>query len=212
MESDSPFTYWVRHGETVWNVLGKYQGNHDSPLTAFGRQQALISARFLRRGGIRRLYTSPMRRAVETAAVFAEVLGLSEVRADDRLREIGYGQWEGLTQEEVRSRWPEQLRAWKRAPHLAAIPGAESLQLTRARLLDFSRDPTHWSKRDDGVAVITHAGCIRLLHLEQRRTGLAAFRNIRVPHASIWPVAMARHFQSSAAPILNKEPSTCASQ
>lgn len=211
MDSNSKFTYWIRHGETAWNALGRYQGHQDSPLTDLGRQQAIASARNLRDRGITRLYSSPLRRAFETAEIFAEVLKLKRVHADERLREIGYGEWEGLTQEEVRSRWPELLKAWKRTPHLAAIPGAESLQSARSRLLDFSQDASHWSNHKDVVSVITHAGCIRILHLERRHIGLAAFRTVHVPPASIWPMAMDESFRSSATPILGKGFSICAS-
>ncbi|MGC2812245.1 MAG: histidine phosphatase family protein [Bradyrhizobium sp.] len=103
--------YYIRHGETAWNAAGRFQGTRDIPLNALGRSQAVaageILAGLLARDG--RAATalpyvaSPLRRARLTMELVRDVLKLppADYHVDDRLREIGYGQWEGLTLPEM---------------------------------------------------------------------------------------------------------------
>src|SRR5689334_6378196 len=103
----APTVYYLRHGETEWNVLGRLQGAKDVPLNARGREQAVraagILADLLARDGRDRAklpyVSSPLSRARMTMELLRGTLGLpiSDYLLDDRLREIGYGSWEGLT-------------------------------------------------------------------------------------------------------------------
>ncbi|KAA9008957.1 histidine phosphatase family protein [Histidinibacterium aquaticum] len=99
----------IRHGETEWNRIGRWQGALDSPLTEKGRAQAHSMARALAALGIEgrthALLHSPQGRAMATALPIAEACGLEPV-PDERLREIGVGLWAGLTREEADARWP----------------------------------------------------------------------------------------------------------
>src|SRR4029453_14296582 len=95
-----------RHGETDWNRERRFQGHADTPLNDAGRAQAADLADSLTSERLVAVYTSPLRRAYETAALIAIRLGL-DVRPLDALREIHVGHWEGLTIEEVRERYPE---------------------------------------------------------------------------------------------------------
>ena len=88
----------VRHGETDWNRLGRWQGHSDTPLNARGREQARELAPQL--DGVDVVYSSDLARARETAEILAEELG-ADVRLDARLRERGFGAWEGLTAAEI---------------------------------------------------------------------------------------------------------------
>ena len=97
----------VRHGETDWNRDRRFQGRADQPLNETGRAQARELAESLRDEPVSVLYTSPLRRASETAEILAERLGL-EARPLDALLEIDVGTWEGLTIDDVRVRFPEQ--------------------------------------------------------------------------------------------------------
>lgn len=98
-----------RHGESEWNVQRRVQGQAPEAggLTAEGRRQAEQLARRLRNLGVDVLYTSDLRRSVETAEIVGAALGLAPV-ADPLWREFHMGLWQGLTVEEVRSRWPVQ--------------------------------------------------------------------------------------------------------
>jgi probable phosphoglycerate mutase len=126
--------YLARHGETVWNAEGRYQGRLDSPLTDTGRAQAEATALTMRERGIERLLCSPLGRARDTARAVETALGLgAEIDAD--LAESDIGRWEGLTRDEVEAAFPGEL-ARREANRLQyRPPGGESLvdMLVRAR-------------------------------------------------------------------------------
>jgi 2,3-bisphosphoglycerate-dependent phosphoglycerate mutase len=107
----------ARHGETDWNRENRFQGHADPPLNELGRKQSAKLAEALADEPIARVYTSPLRRARETAELVAERLGL-EIESLEALREIDVGSWTGLTREEVAERFPEAYARWlERAPH-----------------------------------------------------------------------------------------------
>ena len=102
----------VRHGETDWNRESRFQGHADTPLNEAGRAQSRDLAERLVAEQVTALYTSPLRRAAETAAIVGERLGLP-VRTSEPMREIDVGSWEGLTVDEVRARFPDEEKpAW----------------------------------------------------------------------------------------------------
>ena len=146
----------VRHGETDWNRERRYQGHADTPLNTAGRRQARELATIVRSDGLSAVYTSPLRRASETATIVAAELGL-EARELEALREIDVGDWQGLTVDEVRAQFPEQVAA---AWHSGWL-GGETYDELSARvlpaLLDLGR--RHARARVLGV---THAGPIRV--------------------------------------------------
>ena len=107
----------ARHGETDWNRENRFQGHADPPLNDLGREQSAELAARLAGEGIARVYTSPLRRASETAEIVARELGL-EVEHLEGLREIDVGAWSGLTRDEVAVRFPDEYALWlDRAPH-----------------------------------------------------------------------------------------------
>ncbi len=101
----------ARHGETDWNREGRFQGHADPPLNETGRAQATELAAELEGVELTAVYSSPLRRAVETAAVVAAEHGLEPV-AVDALREVDVGSWQGLTRAEIEARFPEQFARW----------------------------------------------------------------------------------------------------
>lgn len=106
-----------RHGETEWNTLGRRQGQMDSPLTARGRLQARENARrLLSNTALDKqvaVFSSPIGRAKDTALIILHELGLpiDMVTYDDRLKESSFGDWEGLTDDEVAARYPASWQA-----------------------------------------------------------------------------------------------------
>ncbi len=98
-----PGLYVLRHGQTEWNVAKRYQGRKDSPLTALGMEQAEAQGRILKRElGARKLpcFTSPQLRAFRTAEIALAAIG-QVAEPDDRLQEVGFGDWEGKTRAEI---------------------------------------------------------------------------------------------------------------
>ena len=92
--------YLVRHGQTVWNTLGKTQGHGNSPLTELGERQASELAEALKNYPIDMIYCSDLGRAVQTAEIVGSKLNI-EVEPTDLLREMGFGIWEGMPMKKI---------------------------------------------------------------------------------------------------------------
>lgn len=101
-----------RHGQTTWNAAGRFQGQLDSELSELGRSQAVAAAERLAGYHPDLIVASDLRRAADTAGALAAVTGLP-VGYDARLREISFGEWQGLTRDEIAERWPEEYRRWR---------------------------------------------------------------------------------------------------
>jgi probable phosphoglycerate mutase len=97
----------VRHGQSEWNAVGRWQGQQDPPLSDLGRRQARAAAATL--GAIDAVFASDLQRASETAAIIATDLGVLPIVVDPDLRERCAGEWEGLTRAEIERDWPGYL-------------------------------------------------------------------------------------------------------
>src|SRR3954465_8515375 len=93
----------VRHGQSTWNALGRWQGQADPPLSDLGRDQARAAARAL--GAMDAVFAPDLHRATETAHIIATDLGIGPVLIDERLRERDAGEWSGLTRDEIHERY-----------------------------------------------------------------------------------------------------------
>ena len=123
----------VRHGQTEWNRVERFRGRADVPLNESGLAQAEATGKRVAAGWRpTAVYTSPLSRAVKTAEAVARHAALP-VLVHPGLADIDYGEWQGLTPDEARSRWPDMVEAWYSAPHTAQIPGGETLAGLRAR-------------------------------------------------------------------------------
>jgi ribonuclease H / adenosylcobalamin/alpha-ribazole phosphatase len=123
--ADPTTTILLRHGDTRLSPEHRFSGQRDIPLSADGVRQAEAAARRLATGvPIHAVVSSPLQRAVATAAIAAGELGLTAAVEDD-LRETDFGEWEGFTLAEIQQRWPAVAAAWRRDPEQAP-PGGES--------------------------------------------------------------------------------------
>lgn len=153
--------YLIRHGETPWNVEGRYQGQLDPPLNERGHRQARAAAERLAPIGFDVIYSSDLARARQTAEALAELIGLP-VHVDPRLREIHQGVWQGVLIDEIRARWPRELDGWERDPWRYHPPGGERIDEVQARL--FAAIDEIVARHPRGtVAVFTHKLPIALL-------------------------------------------------
>jgi probable phosphoglycerate mutase len=163
----APTIYYLRHGETEWNVLGRLQGTRDVPLNARGRGQAVQAAGILadlfRREGRDRAalpyVSSPLGRARATMELVRGRLELevADYALDDRLREIGYGSWEGLTLAESEAADPEIYASRLADKWTVAPSGGETYAAVQMRMRDW-----YEQLRADTVAV-AHGGTARAL-------------------------------------------------
>jgi probable phosphoglycerate mutase len=176
--------YLFRHGETIWNAEKRAQGHRDSPLTATGRTQAegmgLALGRELARAGYAPpsviVRASPLGRVRETLALAGQAAGLipDDACHDDRLREISWGDWDGLNGEEIEARFPGQM-AQRRADHWNfRPPNGENYVMALGRA-EPALDDIMALAAARPVAVFAHGGIGRVLR------GLF----IGAPHADI---------------------------
>jgi broad specificity phosphatase PhoE len=129
----------VRHGRTAWNKEEIFRGTEDIPLDDQGRKEAVCARDHLKAYTIHAALTSPLSRAVETAEI---ILSPHGVRAEvhQGLNDLNYGDWQGVSHEEVKRRYPELYRQWKKAPHTVAFPNGESLGAVRDRALRVTQE------------------------------------------------------------------------
>ncbi|MDH7480916.1 MAG: histidine phosphatase family protein [Armatimonadota bacterium] len=119
--------YLVRHGEVEFNRANAYIGSTDLPLNEIGRQQAHLLADYLANKNISSVYSSNLSRAVETAQVLAKRLGVP-INLIPELRELNYGEWEGVPESEVESRFSNLYHMYLENPLKVRIPGGEKVQ------------------------------------------------------------------------------------
>jgi probable phosphoglycerate mutase len=153
----------ARHGETQWNVEGRYQGQtFDIPLSGTGRGQAQALGRRLEAQPILRAVASPLLRARETAAL---ALGARAalLTVDPRLVELSHGQWEGRLAAEIQAEAPDLRRAWRETPHLVRPPGGESFRDVEARAWPAFREACEGLGPEEAVFILTHDGVNRAL-------------------------------------------------
>jgi probable phosphoglycerate mutase len=159
--ADPTTTILLRHGDTRLSPEHRFSGQLDLPLSAHGTRQAKAAAGRLAAGApIDVVVSSPLQRALDTAAIAAAELGLTPV-TDDDLRETHFGDWDGYTLEEVQQRWPAAVAAWRRDPEQAP-PGGESFADTAHRV----NRACDRLLRDHGgqtVLVVSHVTPIKIL-------------------------------------------------
>ena len=173
--------YLVRHGQTQWNAIGRYQGWKDSPLTALGRQQAAANGDLLRREGVDRIVASPLGRTRQTTQIIVDRIERDPIERDpidrdsverspvecdpiefdDRLREVNVGDWGGMTLDDVRAQYPAQWEARSADPIGHRPPNGENrmeLQQRVAPLID-----EIIAAGVDRIAIVSHGITTRVI-------------------------------------------------
>ena len=150
----------ARHGQTEWNVEGRWQGSTDIPLDDVGKKQANMLAERLGKYPIQAIYSSPLSRAAKTAEAIAIKLGL-EVKYHDGIIEICLGDWEGLSFIDIRKKYPNELAKWECDKHAQVGMGVENnfdvQHRAKAALLEICET----EKRD--TLIVSHGGWINRL-------------------------------------------------
>lgn len=144
----------LRHGQSEWNALRRWQGQANIDLTDLGREQARRAADKL--GAFAAIASSDLVRARDTATIIAESLGVSLLPADVRLRETHVGEWEGCTAEEIETTWPGYLDSHRRPPGFE--PDAAIVARVSEALGDLAT-----AFPGEEVLCIAHAGVMRVM-------------------------------------------------
>ncbi len=179
----------MRHGETDWNRERRFQGQADVPLNREGRRQARELADRLAGETYAAAYSSPLRRAIETAQILASRLHF-EIESRDALKEVDVGSWSGLTTTELESRYPQGFRRWADDWSGGWTDGETYDELGRRVVADlFTIARRHPGER---VLAVTHGGAIRAvlaaiagLSFESGRTAIAFVENCAVVELAV---------------------------
>lgn len=156
--------YLIRHGETEWNVAGRLQGHSDSPLTINGRQQVKNTAKRLQHVPFKKIYTSDLGRAVQTAQILAQEHAIT-YESNPQLREVSFGTFEGMDahayQNQIRDMHKQrEILPFEESLHFRIHPTFETMYETSERMLNTLRSlkKVH---QDETIAIVTHGGTMR---------------------------------------------------
>lgn len=175
----------IRHGETVWNTQGRYQGNTDIQLSELGRKQAALLAERLQTVQIDHIYASPLSRAYDTAMETAKLKGM-EVTVDERLRELDFGVWDGLTRDELAEKFGDSYKDYRKEPFHYPFPGEGSLNHAKFRVgMAIEEIKEKYYNTDQTVAVFAHGGILKLAIFHLLDLSSRYYRNIELDNTSI---------------------------
>lgn len=176
--------YLIRHGETQLNVEGRFIGMLDVPLNDRGRRQADYLRSALAATPFDAAYSSPLKRAYETARIALAGRG-PEIIPKEGLREINCGEWEGLTGKEVAKNWGGELEQWVFAPHKLKIPGGDTFTDVR-RNIRGAFDKIAGEDRGKTILVSSHMMAIQLLLMDIEGVPVESFWKVKaVDNASV---------------------------
>ena len=166
----------ARHGETDWNIGEVFRGRRDVALNETGLAQAEALGKHLAGLTVEAVYSSPLKRAVDTARAIARHHDL-EVSITEGLVDIAFGEWQGLSHEEARHRHPELHRRWLEQPHLVRMPGGETLDEVgrRARQVVDTIVASH----EGTVVLVSHRVVNKVLICSLLGLGNSSFWDIR---------------------------------
>lgn len=174
--------YLVRHGITAANKRSIYIGWADEVLDEEGISQVRALGVTLKGEGISAIYSSPVKRALQTSEILGEYLS-TPIVTEQGLGEIRFGKWEGLSASEIRKRYPDEYQLWKTRPADLVDPGRESLTTFQKRCID-----SIWKianlHQETKVLAVTHLANIRALILYFKNQDLNLYPTIKIQNAS----------------------------
>lgn len=143
----------ARHGETVWNVEKLYRGRTDVNLDEVGIKQAELLGKYLSNWELEAIYSSPLKRAIDTANIIARYQKIG-VQIAEGLIDFDYGKWQSLSEQEAKRLYPTLHNEWHNNPHKVKMPGGESLEDVRRRAIEVVDDVL--SKYQGSVVLVSH--------------------------------------------------------
>jgi len=177
----------IRHGQTQWNREGRWQGQADPPLSALGREQAQRAAGELRAAQLDHLYSSNLRRAMETAQIIGAALGLAVI-PEARLREINLGRWQGMLSDDIQAQYPEEYRLWHASPLATRPPEGEDVRTLARRVLEAVSEIVR-RHPDQLVGIVAHELPIAVVLAHVGGIDLARLREL-IPATGTWREAL----------------------
>ena len=170
--------FLVRHGETEWNAGEIFRGRVDIDLSPVGRQQAELLAHYLKDIKLGTIFTSPLKRALQTAQIIAAGRNSTPVETEPGLIDIDFGDWQGMPRTEVEKKYAGLYIQWLREPHRIRLSGGESLDDVRQRALKVVDNTV--SKHNGTVVIVSHRVVIKVIILALLGLANSCFWNIEV--------------------------------
>ena len=174
----------VRHGETDWNKLGKFQGHADIELNERGVAQARETATAVVGWQHSAVYSSPLHRTMQAAQEISHLGGMPVVEVPGFM-ELGLGDLEGVTGEEMRARWPELYDAWRDDPASVVMPNGESLPQLQERAWNALMELEQAGADDGALIVVSHNFAIRAMVAKILGMPVANFHRMSLSLSSI---------------------------
>ena len=155
-KKEGPRIILVRHGETDWNLQGRFQGQIDIPLNKNGKEQAKAAGSFLSILNIDKAFSSAMTRPRQTAEAILEYQPNQYIELKKGLIEIGHGLWEGKLESEIKKEWSDLLKVWQSHPEKVQMPEGESIQEVWVRSVKCWQEIASNLTRDETALVVAH--------------------------------------------------------
>ncbi|MEL0638865.1 histidine phosphatase family protein [Marinomonas sp. TI.3.20] len=171
--------FLVRHGQTTWNAEGRLQGQKNSVLTETGRHQAAQAKMSLEQYEIHKAFVSPLQRAQDTSKIILEDRNVDVVIVES-LKEINLGPWEGKTKMETQQSHPEQYQQFWTYPGQFRLPGAESFEQLKSRVVA-ALDDIFLKEKGKNILVVSHWMVIKTAFAHYTATPLNDLANIPDP-------------------------------
>lgn len=173
----------TRHGQTDWNIAGRYQGQSDIPLNQTGWSQAEGLAKRLSTEKIHAIYSSDLSRAKDTAQAIAKFHQL-EIQTDSHWRELSFGDWEGMNYKEMSAHSPNVFSKWMIDPQHTSTPNGETLYELSKRVTS-AFDEIKNKHKDQTVLVVSHSGALQALLAILLGVDLNRYWQFKVSQASL---------------------------
>ncbi len=177
--------YLVRHGQTEWNIKRRVQGAMDSPLTVEGIQQAENAAQRLRSVPFTHCYASPQKRAMDTAEIVARPHPGLTPHPEESLREFGFGNWEGLSLDEMAQLYPKEWSCYVDTPSRFVGPEGDSMAERLEESKGFVQRLVRQYSEKEKLLLVTHGYAIRLFVAAALGVPLEFMRHFRPGNTSI---------------------------
>ncbi|HEY4695509.1 MAG TPA: alpha-ribazole phosphatase [Candidatus Hydromicrobium sp.] len=169
--------FLIRHGQTLWNEEGRYQGDRDIGLTRLGIRQAKLAAKYLSRINFSNIYSSPLKRAIDTANIIGRARNL-KIIVRENLKEIHFGKWEGMKFNEINKQFHDDYQKWLKDPYNSCPTGGESFKLVQERAVAEIDNMINENEDKSSIAVVTHGGIILSLLVNWLQIPILRWRSI----------------------------------
>ncbi len=184
-ESSSTRILLVRHGETEWNRIRRFQGRSDLPLNKKGRSQARALALALKDEPIIAIHSSPLARAIETAHFIKAFHPSTPLFEEEGLIEMDLGDFDGMEIQQWIAKYPDFRKAWEKNPATVTMPGGESLQDVQFRAVDTLERIVQHYPLGSTFLICSHNFVIIAILCYASETSFDKFRNWRQETASL---------------------------